>query len=148
MTTFTPLPYFEDAFEAFAERQLLVRAHTGDTERWRCLVCLTGGSGSPRACDLGIAAHHVSCIGDLSLAAARSDLLAAIGDASQAAYFAAWMTGIERTLLARGGMWELLARAVGWPVGYLGLDGWDTSYQQAVARLTPDPLTASKETRP
>jgi hypothetical protein len=141
MTTFTPLSRDWDGHSSgpdrFSERTTVVRgvadAHSS-AESWRCLICLTGGQGSADAVSLGIAAHAPECRGSKRLAVARFDLLEAMSDASQSAYFAGWHGGIEKVLLERGGMWLLLAEQLGWPVGYLGLIGWDRTAVQALAR--------------
>jgi hypothetical protein len=117
-------------------RATIVRAGMGDgrTEHWRCLVCLAGGQGAPDGVALGIEVHLADCEGDPLLASARADLLEAISDASQGAFAAGWLSGVEKILLLRGGLWALLADALGWPYGHRGLIEWDTDLDSALAR--------------
>lgn len=52
------------------------------------------------------------------LAALRRALLTMMGDWSEGAYAAGWMSGTEEMLHERGGVWEILGRELGWPTGY------------------------------
>ena len=36
------------------------------------------------------------------------------------------MSGIDAQLYRTGGIWEIIGRAIGWPIGYLGEDGWES----------------------
>ena len=107
-----------------------------------CLACLTSVSGSLSMVNFANMVHESECYASLDIAYARHDLLMAIRDVSQSVYMAGWLAGIEVELLARGGMWRILADQIGWPVGYLGLDGWDINYKAALARY-PDLETTS-----
>lgn len=101
---------------------------------WRCLGCLGGGNGSLLAVELAVEVHRATGGCDTTVAFARSQLLDAICDRSESEFAAGWMVGIEGALLARGGIWAMLAEQLGWPVGWLGLEGWDTNLDAALAR--------------
>lgn len=53
-----------------------------------------------------------------TLDALRLSLLTMMSDWSEGAYAAGWMSGTEEMLHAKGGVWETLGRAIGWPSGY------------------------------
>ena len=101
---------------------------------WLCLACLGQGKAEGQSVALGVAAHLESCSLDFVLARCRMDLLEIISAVSEAEFAAGWLTGIQDKLIVRGGVWVLLADAVGWPIGYLGLDGWEKDAASALAR--------------
>jgi hypothetical protein len=41
---------------------------------------------------------------------------------SEDRYCQAWMAGLSQSLHEEGGLWEILGRSIGWPVGER--DGW------------------------
>jgi len=68
----------------------------------------------------------------------RRQLLDVMSGWSEDHYAAGWLIGLEWRLVREGGVWELLGRHLGWPVG--GPDGpahegkhWIT-WEEAVAR--------------
>lgn len=101
---------------------------------WRCLVCLGHGYLLEDALPLTAEVHKTECVGDHNLAAARADLLQAISNESEYSFAAGWLTGIEKIILKRGGMWAVLAENIGWPYGYNGLVEWDQDLDTALAR--------------
>lgn len=56
----------------------------------------------------------------------RAQLLEAMHTTSEDRYCCSWMAGLSRALHAEGGIWELVGRAVGWPVGEAGEWLWMT----------------------
>jgi len=105
-----------------------------DKAKWRCLACLTGGEAEGDTVQFGVLAHLPYCNVDTGMARARMDLLEIISSVSEAEYAAGWLIGVEERLIRRGSLWVVLADSVGWPVGYLGLDGWDVDLNSALAR--------------
>lgn len=53
-----------------------------------------------------------------TLDAFRAALLTMMSDWSESYWAAGWMSGLEEMLHDRGGRWEIMGRAVGWPNGY------------------------------
>jgi hypothetical protein len=52
------------------------------------------------------------------LAMLRQQLLDAMSDWSESNWAAQWMSGLEEMLHEAGGIWEILGRAIGWPLDY------------------------------
>ena len=69
---------------------------------------------------------------DAALQSLRSQLLEAIAYVSQDRYDCSWMPGLSRSFHEEGGIWEILGRVVGWPVGEEGRWVWMT-WEQAAA---------------
>jgi hypothetical protein len=55
-----------------------------------------------------------------TLDALRESLLTMMSDWSEENWAAGWMSRTEEMLHEKGGTWEVLGRAVGWPTGYEG----------------------------
>lgn len=56
----------------------------------------------------------------------RADLLTLMSAWSEDQHCAGWLIGLDKELLAEGGVWEILGQAIGWPIGYMGEGGWTT----------------------
>lgn len=68
----------------------------------------------------------------IDLEQAREQLLDAMSDASEGRWCAGWMSGLDRRLHEEGGIWEVVGRQVGWPLGYRAEGGW-VSWDEAGA---------------
>lgn len=120
-------------------KHLVASGNEGGTERWRCLMCLAGGNGGENIIDLAVAAHASTCSNDQDLGRMRFELLDMISGVSEAWFAAGWLSGIEKILLKRGGLWLVMADQVGFPTDWRGLDGWNLDAKSALAHhgLTP-----------
>lgn len=56
----------------------------------------------------------------------RDDLLDLMSAWSEVHYCAGWLVNLDQRLRARGGVWEILGREIGWPIGYRAEEGWTT----------------------
>jgi len=56
----------------------------------------------------------------------RADLLTLMSAWSEDQHCARWLIGLDTELLASGGVWEILGREIGWPIGYRAEGGWTT----------------------
>lgn len=63
----------------------------------------------------------------------RSQLISLIRAHSEEAYAASWLGGIDEDLYKVGGVWEIMGREIGWPLGYEGENGW-VSWDEAAVR--------------
>ena len=76
----------------------------------------------------------------------RDDLLTLMSAWSEDRYCAGWLIGLDTELLASGGVWEILGREIGWPIGYRAEGGWttwdeakDTARQREASRERDEP---------
>lgn len=113
-------------------KDLVVSGREGDIDRWRCLKCLNGGIASGDAIELAVAVHLPTCSGDEDIAKMRFELLDMISGVSESWYAAGWLSGIEKILLKRGGLWLMLAEQVGFPTDWRGLNGWSADARTAL----------------
>lgn len=112
--------------------------------KWSCLACGTTYTASDRdMCSLTVASHALECAGDAATAAARHDLLNAIVATDSATFLRPKREDFFGAgLIQRGGMWILIADAIGWPKGYHAEDGWFTSYEEARQSMNlPEPFS-------
>ncbi len=129
----------ETPTQRYTQEQTIVRVNWPNNphiEQWRCLACLTHGIGDNDIITLAIQVHLTECIGNQTLANMRQDLLQAISGVSEEEYAAGWLHDIPKILINRESIWAILADAIGWPIGYLGIDGWDSDAASALARYT------------
>lgn len=56
----------------------------------------------------------------------QDDLLTLMSAWSEDQHCAGWLVGLDQELRGRGGIWEILGRAIGWPIGYRAEGGWTT----------------------
>ncbi|MFF4672315.1 hypothetical protein ACFY1C_21060 [Streptomyces sp. NPDC001279] len=54
----------------------------------------------------------------------RAQLLEAMHTTSEDRYCSSWMAGLSEALHEEAGIWELVGRAIGWPVGERGRWTW------------------------
>jgi len=59
----------------------------------------------------------VRVINPVELERGRRQLVEAMSTVSKKRYWAEWERNLDRSLHSEGGMWEILGRTVGWPVG-------------------------------
>jgi hypothetical protein len=118
---------------------LVTRGEIDSGPLWRCLMCLTGGQGDEATVDLAVQVHREECSGDVGLAKMRFELLEMISGVSESWYAAGWMSGIEKVLLQRGGLWLLMAERVGFPTDWRGLEGWTSGATESLAYHGIDP---------
>lgn len=60
------------------------------------------------------------------LDAAREELLDLLSSWSEDRWAAGWVNGIDKEAHGVGGVWEVVGRVIGWPLGYRGDKGWVT----------------------
>lgn len=131
---------FDDYLTNSYPKDLVVTGNDGGVERWRCLMCLAGGEASADTVDFAVAVHTPACSKEEELAKMRFELLDMISGVSESWFAAGWLSGIERILLKRGGLWLMLADQVGFPQDWQGLTGWNLDARSALAHhgLTPE----------
>lgn len=89
----------------------------------------------------------MSVMGESLRDATREALLAMMREWSEDVYCAGWLIDLESRLHREGGHWEILGRAVGWPIGCDAEGGWETweaaaeRYQSAEWKATRPWLT-------
>jgi hypothetical protein len=60
----------------------------------------------------------------LPLDARRKQLIELLGAFSEERWCAGWMLDIDKQAYQEGGVWEIIGREIGWPLGYEGDEGW------------------------
>ena len=75
--------------------------------------------------------------------AIRAMLLAGMREWSEENYCAGWLIDLESRMHREGGIWEILGRLVGWPIGCEAEGGWET-WDEAAARYESDEWRASR----
>ena len=68
----------------------------------------------------------------------RAQLIEAMSGVSEERWCAGWMENLDRRLHAEGGIWEVIGRAVGWPVGDFEKWAW-VSWDEAAALYAAPP---------
>lgn len=85
----------------------------------------------------------MSAMSDELVSVMRSALLSKMREWSEETYCAGWLIDLESRLHREAGEWETLGRAVGWPIGPDGREGWET-WDQAAARYISDEWKAER----
>lgn len=73
---------------------------------------------------------HLQDQSDACVDARRKQLIELLSAFSEERWAAGWMRDIDKEAYKEGGVWEILGREVGWPLGYEGDQGW-VSWEEA-----------------
>ncbi|MFJ6729436.1 hypothetical protein ACIQPQ_31490 [Streptomyces sp. NPDC091281] len=78
--------------------------------------------------------------------AMRRQLLEAMYFTSEDRYVTAWMPGLSQALHEEGGIWELVGRSIGWPVGEPEAWVWKSWDEAARIYAAPRPPAHERPT--